>query len=107
MGKKHWAVDCHGGCSIMESRTYPEQGYRACLGVLRLGKTYSNERLEAACARAVHSKVTSYKSIQSILKNGLDRQSISPEHAILGPPRSHINVRGAGYYRSKGVTNAA
>jgi len=93
--------------AIMESRTYPEQGYRSCLGVLRLGKTYSNKRLEAACARVVHSKITSYKSIQSILKNGLDRQPLGPEPPSLAHNVDHINVRGADYYRSKGVTNAA
>jgi transposase len=93
--------------SIMESRTYPEQGYRSCLGVMRLGKTYSNERLEAACARAVHSRVTSYKSIQSILKNGLDRQPLRPEPQSVAHNVSHINVRGADYYRSKGVIDAA
>jgi transposase len=93
--------------AIMESRAYPEQGYRSCLGVMRLGKTYSNERLDAACARAVQSKVTSYKSIQSILKNGLDRLPLGPEPPSLAHNVSHINVRGAGYYRSKGATNAA
>jgi transposase len=93
--------------SIMKSRTYPEQGYRSCLGVMRLGKTYSNERLEAACARAVHSRVTSYKSIQSILKSGLDRQPLSPEPPFTAHNVSHINVRGAGYYRSEGVIDAA
>jgi hypothetical protein len=89
----------------MESWAYPEQGYRSCLGVLRLGKTYSNERLEAAYARAVHSMVTSYKSIQSILKNGLDRQLLNPESPSTAHNVAHINVRGADYYRSKGVTH--
>ena len=74
---------------------------------MRLGKTYSNERLEAACTRAVHSKITSYKSIQSILKNGLDRQPLGSEPPSGSHNVSHVNVRGAGYYRSKGVTNAA
>jgi transposase len=92
---------------IMGSRTYPEQGYRSCLGVMRLGKTYSSERLESACARAVHSKITSYKSIQSILKNGLDRQALNPEASSAAHNVTHINVRGSGYYRSKGVTHVA
>jgi hypothetical protein len=74
---------------------------------MRLGKTYSNERLESACARAVHSKVTSYKSVQSILKNGLDRQPLDTEPPSVTHNVSHINVRGAAYYRSKGVTDAA
>ena len=93
--------------SIIESRSYPEQGYRSCLGVLRLGKTYSNERLESACARAVHSRIASYKSIQSILKNGLDRQLINPEAPSKAHKVTHINVRGSEYYRSKGVTHVA
>jgi transposase len=93
--------------SILESRTYPEQGYRSCLGVLRLGKVYSHERLEAACTRAVHSKVVCYKSIQSILKNGLDRQSINQAPSSTAHNVTHINVRGACYYRCKGVTHVA
>jgi transposase len=93
--------------AIMESRAYPEQGYRSCLGVLRLGKVYSNERLESACARAVHSRITSYKSIQSILKNGLDRQMVKPEAPSAAHNVTHINVRGSEYYRSKGVTHVA
>ncbi len=93
--------------AIMESRAYPEQGYRSCLGLMRLGKTYSNERLESACARAVQCKVASYKSVLSILKNGLDRQPLDPEPSSVVHNVSHINVRGAGYYRSKGVTDAA
>jgi len=108
----HWAstigpATATAATSIMESRTYPEQGYRSCLGLLRLGKTYSNERLESACARAVHSRVLSYKSIQSILKNGLDRQPLSTEPSATAHDVTHINVRGAGYYRSKGVTYVA
>lgn len=108
----HWAktvgpAAAAAVASIMEARTYPEQGYRSCLGVMRLGKTYSNERLEAACARAVGCRITSYKSIQSILKNGLDRQPLGPEPQSVAHNVAHINVRGSGYYRSKGVTNAS
>src|SRR4030067_543692 len=58
---------------IIENRPHPEQGYRSCLGLLRLGKTYSPERLEAACARALQMKASSYKNVESILKKGLER----------------------------------
>ena len=64
---------------IFESRTYPEQGFRSCLGLLRLGKRYSPSRLEAACRRAVQVGAYSYKSVKSILDNGLDRQAVEPE----------------------------
>jgi len=54
---------------VLDSRTHPEQGYRSSLGIMRLGKAYSPERLEAACERALFIKAYSYKSVQSILKN--------------------------------------
>ena len=55
----------------------PQQGFRSCFGLLRLGKTYTPQRLEAACMRAIEIGAHSYKSIESILKNGLDQQPLS------------------------------
>jgi transposase len=85
---------------IIENRPHPEQGYRSCLGLLRLGKTYSPERLEAACARALQMKAYSYKNVESILKKGLDRQPL----ATASPPTplpllEHANLRGKEYYQ--------
>jgi transposase len=82
---------------ILESRPHPEQGYRACLGILRQSKPYGSERLEAACAKALAVGATSYRSVVSILKAGLDRQPLAP------PERDevsldHPNIRGPGYY---------
>jgi hypothetical protein len=56
----------------MESRRHPQQGFRSCMGILSLGKEFTQERLEAACQRAMAIGSPSYKSIQAILKNGLD-----------------------------------
>ena len=83
---------------ILETKPHPEQGYRACLGMLALARTYSNSRLEAACARAVHLGAKSRKSVASILANGLDRQSLP--HALYDETSlpAHANVRGAKYY---------
>lgn len=64
---------------ILANRPHPEQGYRACLGIMSLGKKLTPERLEAACTRAVCIKSYSHKSVQSILKAGLDRQPM-PQH---------------------------
>ena len=84
---------------IMESRSHPEQGFRACLGILRLGKSYGEDRLETACERALTIGSTSYRSVESILKNGLDRQRRIPgEEKREPPPEDHENVRGPGYY---------
>ena len=60
--------------AILSDRPHPEQGYRSCLGILRLEKRYSRERLEAACARALSAGARSYRHVDSILKHGLDRQ---------------------------------
>jgi len=83
--------------SILHQRRHPQQGYRACLGILRLGKTVGDERLEAACERAITIGAASYSSLKSILKNGLDKKRISaPAQTSL--PLEHANVRGPDYY---------
>lgn len=85
--------------TIMITRSHPQQGFRACLGLMRLGETYGGERLEAACRRALAIRGLSYRSVQSILKNGLDSEPL-PEPVETAPIR-HDNVRGAGYYRGE------
>jgi transposase len=82
---------------ILESRPHPEQGYRACLGILRLARQYGPDRLEAACARGLDIGARSSGSIQSILKHGLDRHSLRParQGELL---LDHPNIRGARYY---------
>lgn len=82
--------------ALLAARRHPEQGYRSALGVMRLEKKYSASRLNAACARALLITSLNYKSVESILKNGLDQQPIRRE-----PPRDHVvhhNVRGPDYY---------
>lgn len=95
---------------IMRKRKHPEQGNRTCMGVVRLAKTFGADRLEHACARAAEINAYSYTSLNSILKNGLDRQRRTPatpsrQHAfacacqvIDGPVITHSNIRGAGYF---------
>jgi transposase len=84
---------------IMASKRHPEQGFRACLGLLRLGKKYGDGRLEAACARALAIGSHSYKSVKSILKNGLDRQAVlSDVGRKKTVPVTHENLRGPEYY---------
>jgi transposase len=81
----------------LEHRPHPEQGYRACLGLLALVRRYSAERLEAACTRAMAIRAPNLRSVTNILKSGLDRQpSLLP--ATDSPAIEHENVRGADYY---------
>lgn len=85
--------------AILRERKHPEQGFKSCLGILRLGKRYGAERLEAACARAHRVNARSYRHVESILKKGLDRMPL-PEDGASSPTPSvtHENVRGADYY---------
>jgi transposase len=83
--------------TILASRKHPQQAYRSCLGILRLGKAYGDDRLEAACQRALMLGSHSYKSIESILKHRLDGEPLTePEERAL--PEDHDNIRGPSYY---------
>lgn len=82
---------------ILAARTHPQQAFNACFGVLRLSNAFGEQRLEAACARALTIGTVSYKSIASILEKGLDRRPLpEPEQTTL--PLEHANLRGSEYY---------
>ncbi len=83
--------------AVMDRRPHPEQGFRTCLGIVRLSKRYGDERLEAAAARALALRSYTYRSVESILRHGLDRQPLPAERPVLTHP-GHANVRGAAYY---------
>ena len=85
-------------CAILDSRPHPEQGFRSCLGIMRLGKQYGAQRLEAASKRALAIKALSFRRVESILKNGLDQQELFSEEPEPDVPPSHGNVRGNRYY---------
>jgi transposase len=83
--------------TILASRAHPLQGFRSSLGIMRLGKSYGDERLEAACARALVLQAYSYKSVASILRHGLDQQPLTPDR-VSPPSILHPNIRGSQYY---------
>jgi transposase len=83
--------------SILQTRPHPQQGFRSCLGIISLVKRYGKDRVEAACKRALAIGGRSFKSVRSILENGLDQTpSLQPAQAILN--LSHDNIRGSDYY---------
>jgi len=96
--------------TIMRACKHPEQGFRSCVGILRLAKSYGADRLEAACERALAIGARSYTSLASILKSGLDRKprppaksgdptaEPAPESAADRPIADHPNIRGPRYY---------
>ena len=91
---------------MMAARAHPVQGYRACLGVLRLGKQHGAARLEAACTRALALGALSYQSIKSILTHGLENQPL-PSAPIAHIPIRHAHIRGAHYYAQEDTVYAA
>ena len=85
--------------TYLARREYPEQSYRVCLGLLSLSKKYGKERLEAACSRAIATKVTSLKSIRLMLNKGLDQQPLPQEQTDELANITHANIRGNTYYQ--------
>jgi transposase len=82
--------------AVLETRRHPQQAYRSCLGILGLGKRYTNARLEAACRRALRAGIRSYKGIRNILDNKLDQLEVDQPPAA--PLPSHAHIRGESYY---------
>jgi transposase len=84
---------------ILASRPHPEQGYRSCLGLLRLAKQYGPERIEAASRRAVAVNARSYRHVEAMLKHGLDRLDLEADAPSPSTRPAHANVRGPAYYQ--------
>jgi transposase len=82
---------------ILDARPHPEQGFRACLGIVRLARSYGRERLEAAAMRAIDIGARTYGSVKSILTNNLDRRPAHKRSAD-ETPILHSNIRGPRYY---------
>jgi transposase len=86
---------------LLGSRQHPEQAYRSCLGLLRLGDRYGQERLEAACCRALPAGICSYKGVKNILDAKLDQhpEGPRPDESSAIVPDTHENIRGQDYYQ--------
>lgn len=82
--------------AVLAEKLHPEQGYRPSLGILRLAKTYGNERLNNACRRALTAGARSYRHVKAILKNRLDEVPLDLTDD--GLPLVHENIRGPDYY---------
>jgi transposase len=99
----HWAQNQVGPqCAaavtyILEHKPHPEQGYRSCLGLMRLARRHGTARLEQACHRALLLEVCSYRSIQSMLDARLEAQPL-PSPSANRPTVTHPNLRGGLYY---------
>ena len=81
---------------LLISKPHPEQGYRACLGLLALAREYGEARLEAASRLALTLQHPTRKTVKSILQTGRDQRERPPQSELDLP--AHGNVRGPGYY---------
>lgn len=82
--------------AILERGPHPESGRRACLGLMRMGDKYGDERLEAACARALVIGNPKLRSVEAILKSGLEKVALAEE--VESKPVVHENIRGGDYF---------
>lgn len=77
-----------------------QQGYKACMALLKLTDKYPPERLENACRKALsYTPQPSYKSIQSILKSGQDKLLLDEPEPTVKKASQYSFTRGAEYYR--------
>lgn len=86
---------------ILTSYPHPQMGFRSCLGVMRLAKQYTPARMEAAAERALATGTCRYRSVKSILANGLDQQPLPGTESAPTPSSAphHDNLRGAEYFQ--------
>ena len=97
----NWADSIGENCAkfteaLIDSKAHPALGFKSALGVIRLAKTYGNERLDAACARALEAGALSYTSVKLMLKNNLEKAPVEVQPSL--PIIDHQNIRGAEYY---------
>jgi len=83
---------------VLKGKHFTEQTYNACLGILRLSKHYGTDRLEAACRRALAGGVFTFRTINNILKNNMDKHPFSEQQELFKTP-THNNIRGADHYK--------
>jgi transposase len=83
---------------IIDSKMFPEQAYKRCLGIIRLANRYPHERLNTACERALKYKSFSYRTVDDILKNNADLLPDINEQTVTRPPIIHANIRGKQYF---------
>jgi transposase len=90
--------------TILATKPHPEQGYRACLGLMRLGKRHGAARLEAAAARALQLGAPTYRTVQNILASGADQLPLLDEAGAVASLPGHPNIRGRAYYTGEEIT---
>ncbi len=84
--------------AIIESKPFPQLGYKSCMGLIRMGKNFGKDRLEAACHRALALGSWHYQSVKSILATGKDKEPLPVRTQQIEIKIDHPNIRGGNYY---------
>jgi transposase len=87
---------------LLQEKPHPEMGFKAGMGLIRLGKVHGPERLDAACRRALALRSHSYKTVKNILASGTDQLPLPMDEDTRSTLRPHENVRGSTYYDTEG-----
>ncbi len=82
---------------VLDSKNYPEQAYKSCVGILSIVRKSGKEQLIAACSKGNELGVYNYTFIKKVIENGYAQQSIRDDHKQTALP-FHENVRGRDYY---------
>jgi hypothetical protein len=82
---------------ILDQKIFIQQTYNSCLGILRLGRKYGSDRLEAACGRALKGYKVTYIGIKNILERNLDK--VPPQTDLFITIPDHENIRGSESYQ--------
>jgi transposase len=90
---------------ILETYPHPEDGYRKCMALIRTGKKYGPARVDAACRRAIAIGSPTRKSVEMILKTGLDQAPVPGATEEPTTVVHHENVRGSDYFDKKERAN--
>lgn len=90
---------CEFVVTLLGTRQHPEQAFRSCRGLMSLAKKYGDERLNAACLRALELGAHRFKHVKNILGRGLDKEALQVPESTRSAGH-HENVRGASYYRT-------
>ena len=86
-------------CRVLENTdVHPKQRLNTALGVVRLSKSYSFSRINAACLRGLYYHNFLYKGVKDMLERGLDSLSLPTVENSQRLPQNHSNIRGPGYY---------
>jgi len=86
--------------AILGSYKVEQQGYKSCMGLLKLADKYTPQRLENACKKALtYTPYPSLKHVRTILASGQDSVDLNTTNKRVKNNSNHGFTRGDDYYK--------